>query len=50
MAAQSASGLDSMLAFPLIEALHGRRARRFSMGAEIPDGRSHSDHGTSRCP
>jgi hypothetical protein len=31
-------GLDTALAFPLIEALHGRRARRFSMGAEIPDG------------
>jgi hypothetical protein len=23
---------------PLIEALHGRRARRFALGAEIPDG------------
>ncbi len=31
-------GLDRALSFPLIEALHGRRARRFSMGAEIPDG------------
>ncbi|NLD38969.1 MAG: hypothetical protein GX654_19085 [Desulfatiglans sp.] len=27
-----------MLAFPLIEALLGRRSRRFFMGAEIPDG------------
>lgn len=31
-------GLDKALSFPLIEALHGRRARRFSLGAEIPDG------------
>jgi hypothetical protein len=31
-------GLDRARSFPLIEALHGRRARRFSMGAEIPDG------------
>jgi hypothetical protein len=32
------AGLERALSFPLIEALHGRRARRFSMGAEIPDG------------
>jgi hypothetical protein len=31
-------GLDTALSFPLIEALHGRRARRFSIGAEIPEG------------
>jgi hypothetical protein len=31
-------GLEKAMAFPLIEALHGRRARRFSLGAEIPDG------------
>jgi hypothetical protein len=31
-------GLQLAMTFPLIEALHGRRARRFSMGAEIPDG------------
>jgi hypothetical protein len=31
-------GLQDVLAFPLIEALHGRRARRFSLGASIPDG------------
>jgi hypothetical protein len=40
-------GLQTALAFPLIEALHGRRARRFSYGAEIPDGplayRSHHE-------
>ncbi len=31
-------GLEEMLSFPLIEALLGRRSRRFFMGAEIPDG------------
>ncbi len=31
-------GLAEAIKFPLIEALYGRRARRFSKGAEIPDG------------
>ncbi len=31
-------GLQDVLRFPLIEALYGRRARRFSLGASIPDG------------
>ncbi|MFQ4143493.1 hypothetical protein [Chlorogloeopsis sp. ULAP02] len=31
-------GLKTALEFPLIEALFGRRARRFSLGASIPDG------------
>ncbi|MGA0559992.1 hypothetical protein ACO2Q8_25240 [Larkinella sp. VNQ87] len=31
-------GLAEAVKFPLIEALYGRRARRFSKGAEIPDG------------
>ena len=31
-------GFQDMLAFGLVEALMGRRARRFFMGAEIPDG------------
>jgi len=31
-------GLQDVLTFPLIEALYGRRARRFSLGASIPDG------------
>jgi hypothetical protein len=31
-------GLEKAMAFPLIEAIHGRRARRFSLGSEIPDG------------
>jgi len=30
--------LDELLKFPLIDALIGRRSRRFCMGAEIPDG------------
>jgi hypothetical protein len=30
--------LDELLKFPLMEALTGRRSRRFCMGAEIPDG------------
>ncbi len=32
------AGLEEAVRFPLIEALQGRRARRFSLGAEIPDG------------
>jgi len=31
-------GFQDLLTFPLIEALLGRRSRRFFMGAEIPDG------------
>jgi hypothetical protein len=31
-------GFQNMLAFGLVEALLGRRSRRFFMGAEIPDG------------
>jgi hypothetical protein len=30
--------LNDFLKFPLAEAIAGRRARRFCMGAEIPDG------------
>jgi hypothetical protein len=33
-----ASLLDEVRTFPLIDALFGRRARRFSLGATIPDG------------
>lgn len=32
------AGIEEALRFPLFEALMGRRARRFSMGASIPDG------------
>jgi hypothetical protein len=31
-------GLEVAVNMPLVEALYGRRARRFSLGAEIPDG------------
>jgi hypothetical protein len=31
-------GLQDVLEFPFVEALFGRRARRFSLGASIPDG------------
>ena len=31
-------GLQDLLEFPLVEALYGRRARRFSLGSSIPDG------------
>ncbi|MFL5841105.1 MAG: hypothetical protein ACJ77Z_11720 [Thermoleophilaceae bacterium] len=30
--------LQELAAFPLLEALYGRRSRRFALGAEIPDG------------
>jgi len=30
--------LGELAAFPLVEALYGRRSRRFALGAEIPDG------------
>jgi len=30
--------LNELLQFPLMEAIAGRRARRFCLGAEIPDG------------
>ena len=30
--------LDSLRRFPLLEALYGRRSRRFPLGGEIPDG------------
>lgn len=31
-------GIQDAVRYPLIDALHNRRARRFSMGAELPDG------------
>jgi hypothetical protein len=33
-----ARALEELAAFPLMEALVGRRSRRFALGAEIPDG------------
>jgi hypothetical protein len=38
MPADAPPGFQSALEMPLVEALFGRRARRFSLGAEIPDG------------
>ena len=35
---QTPPGFDALLSFGLVEALLGRRSRRFFMGAEIPDG------------
>lgn len=32
------SGLEVAVQFPLLEALHGRRSRRFPLGASIPEG------------
>jgi len=32
------AGLETAINMPLIEALHGRRSRRFALGAEIPGG------------
>jgi hypothetical protein len=38
MAETAPPGLADVASFPLMEALGGRRARRFALGAEIPDG------------
>src|ERR687897_1918857 len=38
VSAKLAETLNDLLKFPLIEAVTGRRARRFCLGAEIPDG------------
>src|SRR5688500_335061 len=36
--AAEAEALRDLAAFPLVEALFGRRSRRFALGDEIPDG------------
>ncbi|HZI08656.1 MAG TPA: hypothetical protein VEZ71_31860 [Archangium sp.] len=36
--ADTPSGLEDVLEFPLVQALLGRRSRRFFLGASIPDG------------
>jgi hypothetical protein len=36
--AAESGALQELAAFPLLEALHGRRSRRFALGDEIPDG------------
>ena len=33
-----ADPLEDLAAFPFVEALYGRRSRRFALGDEIPDG------------
>ena len=35
---KQAEALRELAGFPLLEALYGRRSRRFAMGAQIPDG------------
>ena len=32
------AAMKELAAFPLVEALFGRRSRRFALGDEIPDG------------
>jgi hypothetical protein len=36
--ADALDGVRELAAFPLLEALYGRRSRRFALGSEIPDG------------
>jgi len=36
--AAETESLRELAAFPLVEALFGRRSRRFALGDEIPDG------------
>jgi hypothetical protein len=44
-------GFQDMLAFGLVEALMGRRARRFFMGAEIQDGVfAYKSRAIGQCP
>ena len=35
---QEEQALEELLAFPFVDALFGRRSRRFFLGAEVPDG------------
>jgi hypothetical protein len=37
-AAAEFEALRELATFPLVEALYGRRSRRFALGGEIPDG------------
>jgi hypothetical protein len=37
-ASAQTEALGQLAAFPLVEALFGRRSRRFALGGEIPDG------------
>jgi hypothetical protein len=38
LAAAQAEALRELTSFPLVEALFGRRSRRFALGDEVPDG------------
>ena len=38
LTARQREALLRLSEFPLVEALYGRRSRRFPMGGEIPDG------------
>jgi hypothetical protein len=49
-ASAQTEALGQLAAFPLVEALFGRRSRRFALGGEIPDGPWPTGPGTSRCP
>jgi hypothetical protein len=42
--------LRDLAAFPLVEALFGRRSRRFALGDELPDGPLAYTSGTSQSP
>ena len=35
---KQAEALRELASYPLLDALYGRRARRFALGGEIPDG------------
>ena len=52
LTSQIAEALDELSRFPLVEALYGRRSRRFPLGGEIPDGplAYRSRHDPCRCP
>ena len=41
--------LEELAAFPLVDALYGRRSRRFALGSELPDGPLAHRSRPSRC-
>ena len=46
--AAETDALRELSAFPLLEALYGRRSRRFALGDEIRTARSPTSRGTNR--
>ncbi len=46
LSARQREALAELASFPLLDAIFGRRSRRFPMGGEIPDGplAYHSEH------